>query len=89
VRATLLKDNIMKNPLQKNNYTPLIVAAAIVSVAAGAAAFLFLTDSGNEARKSLKKKIKKIAKDAAVDAISKKTKIKKKAVKAAANHIGN
>lgn len=77
----------MKNPFEKNNHTTLIVAAAIVSVAAGAVAFLFLTERGNDARKSLKKKIKSIAKDAAVEAIHKKTKISKKAVKAVADHV--
>lgn len=77
----------MKNPFKKDNHTALIAVAAIISVTAGAIAFLFLTEKGNDARKSLKKKIKSIAKDAAVDAISKKTRIKKKAVKAVADHI--
>jgi hypothetical protein len=78
----------MKNPFEKDNRTTLIVAAAIVSIAAGAVAFLFLTEKGGDTRKSLKKKIKSIARDAAVEAISKKTKIKKKAIKAVANHAG-
>lgn len=77
----------MKNPFEKDNHTTLIVAAVIVSIAASAIAFLFLTDKGNDARKSLKKRIKSIAKDATVEAISKKAKIKKKAVKAVADHI--
>jgi hypothetical protein len=77
----------MKNPFEKDSHTTLIVAVAIVSIAAGAVAFLFLTETGNDTRKSLKKKIRAIAKDAAVDAISKKTKIKKRAVKAVADHI--
>jgi hypothetical protein len=77
----------MKNPFEKDNHTGLIVAAAILTVAAGAAAFLFLTEKGEDTRKSLKKQIKKIAKDAAVEAIHKKTKIAKKAVKAVADHI--
>ena len=77
----------MKNPFEKDNHTTLIVAAAIVSIAAGAVAFLFLTNKGKNTRKSLKKKIKSIAKDAAVDAISKKAKIKKKVVKAIADHV--
>jgi len=77
----------MKNPFKKNNHTALIGAIVIGSVAAGAIAFLFLTEIGNDARKSLKKKIKSFAKDAAVDAISKKAKIKKKVVNAAANHV--
>ncbi len=77
----------MKNPFEKDNHTTLIVAAAIVSLAAGAVAFLFLTEKGNDTRKSLKKKIKSIAKDVAVDAISRKTSIKKKAVKAVADQV--
>lgn len=79
----------MKNPFEKDNKTALIVAAAIVSAAAGTIAFLFFTEKGNDARKSLKKKIKSIAKDAAVDAVSKKTKVKRKVVKAVADHINN
>jgi hypothetical protein len=77
----------MRNPFEKDNRTTLIVAAAIVSVAAGAIAFLFFTEKGNDARRALKKKIKSIAKGAALDAISKKTKIKKKAIKAVADHV--
>lgn len=79
----------MKNPFKKDHTTALIVAAAIVSAAAGTLAFLFLTEKGNETRRSMKRKMKSIAKDAAVDVISKKTKIKKKAVKAVADHISN
>ena len=65
----------------------LIGAIVIGTVAAGAIAFLFLTEIGNDTRKELRKKIKSIAKGAAADAISKKTKIKKKVVNAAANHV--
>lgn len=75
----------MKNPFEKDNKTILIVAAAIVSAAAGAIAFLFLTEKGINARKVLKKKIKSMAKNAAVDAVSKKTKIKKKPIEAVAH----
>ena len=60
----------MKNSFSKNDHTTLIAAIAIASVTAGAVAFLYLTDKGREARKALKKKIKSIAKNAAVDAIS-------------------
>ncbi|SDE63953.1 hypothetical protein SAMN05216464_10861 [Mucilaginibacter pineti] len=77
----------MKNPFEKDNHTTLIVAVSVLAVAAGAAAFLFLTDSGKDTRKSLKKQIKKIAKDAAVEAIHKKTKIAKKTVQAVADHV--
>jgi len=77
----------MRNPFKKDNHTALIGAIVIGTVAAGAIAFLFLTEIGNDTRKSLKKKIKSIAKDTAADAINKKTKIKKKVVNAAANHL--
>jgi len=77
----------MKNPFEKDNHTTLIVAAAILTVAAGAAAFLFLTDKGEDTRRSFKKQIKKIAKNAAVEAVHKKTKVSKKALKAVADHV--
>jgi gas vesicle protein len=77
----------MRNPFKKDNHVALIGAIVIGTVAAGAIAFLFLTELGNDTRRSLKKKIKSIAKDAATDAISKTTKIKKKVVNAAANHV--
>ncbi len=75
----------MKNPFKKDN-TTLIAAIAVASVAAGAVAYLFLTENGHDARKSMKKKIKSIAKDAAADAV-KYTRISKKAVKAVADHM--
>ncbi len=77
----------MKNPFERQNYTVLFTAIAITTLAAGAIAFLFLTEKGEDTRKSLKKKIKKIAKDAAIDAVTKKTRIKRKAVKVVADHI--
>ncbi|MGF7041038.1 hypothetical protein [Mucilaginibacter lappiensis] len=76
----------MRNPFKKDNHIALIGAIVIGTVAAGAIAFLFLTEIGNDTRKSLKKKVKSFAKDAAADVISKKNKIKKKVVNAAANH---
>lgn len=77
----------MRNPFKKDNHIALIGAIVISTVAAGAIAFLFLTEIGNDTRKSLKKKVKSFAKDAAADVISKKNKIKKKVVNAAANHV--
>jgi gas vesicle protein len=52
----------MRNPFKKDNHTALIGAIVIGTVAAGAIAFLFLTELGDDTRKSLKKKIKSIAK---------------------------
>ena len=77
----------MKISFKRDDHTVLIAAIAIASITAGAFAFLYLTDKGKDARKGLKKKIKSIAKDAAVDAVSKKTKVSKKAVKAVADHV--
>jgi gas vesicle protein len=77
----------MKNPFKKEDHTKLIAAIAIATVTVGAIAILYLTDKGKETRKALKKKIKSFAKDAAADAISKKTKIKKQAAKAVADHV--
>jgi hypothetical protein len=77
----------MKNPFEKQQYKTMILAGAILSLAAAGAAYLFLSDNGKNTRKGLKKKIKSIAKDAAVNAISRKTKIKKKGVKAVADHV--
>lgn len=69
----------MKNPFKKSDHTVLIAGIAIASVAAGALAYLFLSESGDETRRSLKKKITQIAKEAASDLISKKDKLSKKA----------
>jgi len=76
----------MKNPFEKDYTKTIILAGAIVSLALAGAAFLFFSDKGKNTRKGLKKKLKGIAKDAAVNAISKKGKIKKKVVKAVADH---
>ena len=75
----------MKNPFKKSDHTVLIAGIAIASVAAGALAYLFLSESGNEARKILKKKIKEIAKDTATDIIQKKAKLSKKTSEAVAD----
>lgn len=78
----------MKNPLRESS-APLIAAIAMATLAAGAIAFLYLTEKGKDARKGLKKKVKSIAKNAAVKAVSKKTGIKKKAVKKVADQVVN
>jgi gas vesicle protein len=68
----------MKNPFKKSDHTVIIAGIAIASVAAGALAYLFLSESGEETRKSLKKKIKEIAKNAASEIINKRDKLTKK-----------
>ena len=77
----------MKNPFEKDNHKTIILAGAVVSLALAGAAFLFFSGKGKDTRKGLKKKIKDMAKDAAVNAISKKAKLNKKAVKAVADHV--
>ena len=77
----------MKNPFKREDHNTLIAVIAVATLAAGAFAFLYLTEKGKDARSGLKKRIKSIAKNAAVKAVSKKTKIPKKAVKAAADKI--
>jgi gas vesicle protein len=69
----------MKNPFKKSNPTAIIAGVAIASIAAGALAYLFLSESGNETRKSLKKKIEDIAKDAVTKFNSQKEKLAEKA----------
>jgi gas vesicle protein len=77
----------MKNPLKKEDHTSLIVVIAAGAIVAGALAYLFLTDSGNEVVKSVKHRFKEKAKDLAADVISKKTGAKKKTVKKIADHV--
>jgi len=72
----------MKNPFKKNDHTVLIAGIAIASVAAGALAYLYLSESGHKTRKSLKKKVKEIAKKATADVIQKKAGFSKKTSKA-------
>lgn len=69
----------MKNPFKKSDHTLIIAGIAIASVAAGALAYLFLSESGEETRKNLKKKIKEIAKSAASEMINKRDKFTEKA----------
>jgi hypothetical protein len=77
----------MKNPFKREDHTTLIAVIAVAGLTAGAFAFLYLTKKGKDARKGLKKRIKSIAKNAAVKAVSKKTKVPKKTVKAVADRI--
>lgn len=79
----------MKNPFKKKDNTAIIATVAVASLAAGAIAYLFLSDNGSELRSGWKKKIKSIAKDAAVDAINKHTRIPKKIARAATEHVAN
>jgi hypothetical protein len=77
----------MKNPWENEDHSGLIVMIAAGALVAGALAYLLMTDSGNEVVKSVKHRLKDKAKDLASDVISKKTGVKKKLVKKAADHI--
>lgn len=43
----------MKNPFEKNDHKILIAGAVVGSIAAGAAAYLFLTETGSQVRQQL------------------------------------
>jgi hypothetical protein len=77
----------MKNPFVKQDNTALIVAIAAGAVTAGAIAYLYLTESGAQARENIFHKIKDEAKNLASGFISAKTGIHKHTVKKVADHI--
>ena len=65
----------------------LIVTLFAGAVIAGTIAYLYLTESGAGARKSLKHKLKKEGRDLAAGIISDRTGIKKKTLKKVADHV--
>jgi len=77
----------MENPLKKEDNSQLIVMIAAGAVVAGALAYLFLTESGDEVLESIKHRIKDKAKDLAADVISNKTGVKKHTVKKVADKV--
>jgi len=77
----------MKNPFEKQDNTGLIALAAAAAIAAGTLAYLYLTESGGEVRKSIRHKLKDEAKSLAAGAISKKTGVKKQTLKKVADYI--
>ena len=77
----------MKNPFKKNDHTVLIAGIAIASAAAGALTYLYLSESGNKTRKSLKKKVKGIAKNAAAEVIQRKANFSKKTSETLAGEV--
>lgn len=79
----------MKNPFVKNDNSFIIISVAAGALLLGSAAYFFLTESGKDTKKKLKHKVKEGIKDKASAAVSKKTKIPKKAVKAVADHVLN
>ncbi len=80
----------MKNPFaKKQDHTFLIASIAIGALAAGAVAYLFLTDDGADNRKKLERSIKKSFKKAAADVVEQKTILSKKAAKVVADHLAN
>ena len=77
----------MKKPFKKQDNTGLIAVVAIGAVAAGALAYLYLSEGGSKARGSIKHKLKDVAKNLASGLISDKTGIKKKTVKKVADQV--
>jgi gas vesicle protein len=88
----------MKNPLVKKNHTVLIALGITGAAAAGAIAYLYLTDNGSSTRDKISdtvsKEIDKLTnvfkdsfKDIASNFISDKTNLPKNAVRAVADHV--
>ena len=77
----------MENPLKKEDHTGLVVLLSLGAIAAGAMAYLYLTESGTDTRETLKHRVKDKAKDLASELISGKTGISKQAVKKVAELI--
>ncbi|MGF7081579.1 hypothetical protein [Mucilaginibacter sp. UYCu711] len=88
----------MKNPFVKQNNTALIALGITGAAAAGAIAYLYLTDSGNTTRNKISDtisgEIDKLAetfknsfKDLAAGIVSDKTHVSKKTVKAVADRV--
>lgn len=89
----------MKNPFEKKNNHSAIIALGITgAVAAGAIAYLYLTDSGSNTRDKISdtvsKEVDKLArnltdtfKDLAANFVSDKTNLSKNTVKAVADHV--
>jgi gas vesicle protein len=88
----------MKNPFVKQNNTALIALGITGAAAAGAIAYLYLTESGSNTRNKLSdsvsseidkltKTFKDSFKDLAASIISNKTNVSKKTVKAVADHV--
>jgi hypothetical protein len=74
----------MKNPFVKQKNTGLIAVTSVVAAAgAGALAYLYLTESGNEVRNSISHKFKNLVSRF----ISGKTGVAKDTVKKVADHV--
>ena len=77
----------MKNPLEKEDHTGVIVLGVAAAIAAASLAYLYLTEDGGNTRRSLKHKIKDEVKDFASGIVSKKIGLSKKTVKKVADFI--
>ena len=88
----------MKNPFVKRNNTALIALGVTGAAAAGAIAYLYLTDSGNHTRDKitdnlsgswdkLSKNLKDTFNDLAATFIGDKTPVSKKTAKAMIEHV--
>jgi hypothetical protein len=78
----------MKNRFEKQKNTGFIAATSVVAaVGAGALAYLYLTESGNEVRNSISHKLKDEFKNIVSNFISGKTGVSKDTVKTVADHV--
>lgn len=79
----------MKKILKKDDHrTALLIGIGAVALIAGAAAYLYLTEDGIEAKEKLTKAVKDEVRDIASKAIALKTGLPHKAVRRAAEHVG-
>jgi predicted membrane-bound mannosyltransferase len=80
----------MKNPFEKKDNTLLVVALfAGAAAIAGTVTYLYRTEKGAAALKSINNQLKEEGKDVAARIISGKTGIKKKTVRRVAKHTVN
>ena len=81
------KDNIMKDIFKNDNRTAILIGVGALALIAGAAAYFYLSEEGDETKQKLTKKVKDQVRDIASKAIAKKTGLSKKLVRKAAEHV--
>jgi HJR/Mrr/RecB family endonuclease len=77
----------MRNPFESQHKTAIAVSLAAGTLAAGAAAYLYFTESGSHFRGGITRKIKDAGKDLIAGFISEKTPISKKTARIATDHV--